>query len=555
MSHHATPAINSQEVGRILWKYRLRWIVPTLLCTAIAVVYACVAPSKWQASQTLQVRDEAIGRDDLGRFGEPESRKTAHETIVDLAKGKTAVINALKEVGPPASVKEGANWPSIDDVESLQYAIEVSAPVGAALGDSDLIYIRVRDNDRQRAGLLTSALCQAVDSQLRQLRAGKYHSLAGELQNAVLVARNDLSEATARITKIESEVGDDLSELRLLSYASSGESSLRQSLVQLETELRTARTQQHTRSQLLQSIEDAATGDETVPELSTELVTLLPVLRDMKTNLTEAQNRTAVLLGERTDNHPAVKTARTAEAQLRGQLQKELTASAAALRGDLRIGESRIESLTKHRDAITTRMQRLAEVRADYSNLTVEVNKRNEALSKAQESLSQAQANAKAAQGSTLITMLDEPILSDRPIGLSKSAIIAAGFVAGLLMGLGIVFLTAPNTIFTPETVTDQGRSSESDRTYVLQTPAPEAEQPAVPAEPERRPLSPAADMMVASFASKTVSRTRTRRPVAGYDRTIKRTQKRSDINSHLGLSLSEALERIESNVNSAYRS
>lgn len=534
MPNATSPVINLRETARVLWRHRLRWVIPTLLISAAAVGYALFKPSVWEASQTMQVRDEAIGQSPQGRFTEPNSRKTAQETVMELAKSRLVSIEALKSVGPPTSTA-AKNWPDAASIESLQKAIVVSAPNGTEFGKSELIYLRVQDESRDRAALLTTAVCNAVDSHLRELRTRKYDNLTNELGKAVTIARGDLDEVTERIGAVERKVGDDLGELRLLTQSASGDSNLRQSLVYLKNEIRIARTKQETRARLLELISAARTDVDILQNMSNEMADLLPVLKDMKTQLTTAQVASAQLLGQRTENHPVVQSARAVENQIKQQMRSELSASANTLLGDLDIGASRIESLEIQRSEITDRMKKLADVRATYSNLSTELTQRSDALSKANEALSQARANKAAADAATVITMLDEPILGDRPVGLSKTAIILTGLVGGLVVGFGLIFLTVPHQIFAADT--PEAKTAESLPTVETPTMLPSVD----------RPLSPAAEQLANHLESPVEHSAQSAQPVSTYSRPILRTKDRFHANAHYGLSLRDALRAIES--------
>lgn len=531
MPNPTSPVINMQETARILWKHRLRWIIPTVLFTVVAAGYAFLRSDVWEASQTMQLRDEAIGQSSQGRFAEPNSRKTAQETVMELAKSRLVAIEALKAVGPVggSSLK---NWPDANSIESIQKAIEVSAPAGTEFGKSELIYLRVQDASRERAAELTTAVCNAVDGHLRDLRTHKYENLVNELGKAVSIARDDLNEVTDRIAKVESEVGDDLGELRLLTQSASGDSNLRQSLVYLKNELQSARTKQETRARLLELVSAARTDADVLENLSNEMADMLPVLREMKSQLTTAQINSAQLLGQRTESHPVVQAARAAENQIKNQMRSELSASANALLGDLDIGAARIESLETQRSEITDRMQTLADVRANYSNLSTELAQRGEALAKSQEALSQARANKAAADAATVITMLDSPIVGDRPVGLGKSTILLAGALGGLFLGLGLVFLTAPHSVFAAEAENEPPAEASIPETIAI--------------EPTPRQPSPAARKMLDWFDDSTEYSGRSTQP-AVYDRPIVRTKDRFHPNTHYGLSLKDALRAIHS--------
>ena len=54
----APPANLPAEVVRMMRDCPLRWIVPTVVCTLLAIGYALFRADTWQASQALVVRNE-----------------------------------------------------------------------------------------------------------------------------------------------------------------------------------------------------------------------------------------------------------------------------------------------------------------------------------------------------------------------------------------------------------------------------------------------------------------------------------------------------------------
>jgi hypothetical protein len=58
--------------------------------------------------------------------------------------------------------------------------------------------------------------------------------------------------------------------------------------------------------------------------------------------------------------------------------------------------------------------------------------------------LADVRASQAAALSSSLIARIDEPQPDNNPVGPGFPTIVAAGFGGGLLLGLGLVFLTAP---------------------------------------------------------------------------------------------------------------
>ncbi len=442
MSSHSAP-VDPVAVAQTLIHYRWRWIIPTVTIASIALVYAVFKSATWESSQALLVRDEAIGGLRPGRFDDPDSMKSAQETVLEMAKSRSVVTAALRQVGP-ASGSAPANWPTARDIKYLRRQITIAAPNGAEFGRTEVFYLKVQDNDPDRAVALTRAVCDGLDARLRTLRDDKSQSLIDELTKTVEMTRVDLDEATQRLSAKECSVGSDLGELRILNEVSSGASNLRQTLIEVKSELRQARTAQITNENLLELLAAAKLDPSQLISTPNKLLEAQPGLRQMKDGLVAAKLLTAQLLGDLTDQHPKVRSAVASQEEIERHLRGELDSAVAAIKAEMKLDESRIADLQQQVDGIDGRMNRLAEVRADYSNLITEVRQRGELFSKAQKDLSDARANQIAAHTASLITMLDGPALGDSPIGPGRSLIVLCGLCGGLMAGLGFVFLTVP---------------------------------------------------------------------------------------------------------------
>ncbi|MEX0866840.1 MAG: hypothetical protein WD030_05740, partial [Pirellulales bacterium] len=183
MNH--TQPITPEEVVQLIFKYRLRWIVPAALVTLLAVSYAVLKPDTWQAAQALTVRDEAIGgadRQRTGKFEQIEQMKAVQETIMELARSRGVLRAALVDVGP---VRENtqADWPTAEDIEKLRKRVELASPNGAEFGHTEIFYLNVKDHDRQRAIALASAICDQLISRFQGLRNDKAEGMVLELTN------------------------------------------------------------------------------------------------------------------------------------------------------------------------------------------------------------------------------------------------------------------------------------------------------------------------------------------------------------------------------------
>ncbi len=118
---------------------------------------------------------------------------------------------------------------------------KLAPPKGAEFGKTEVFYLKVRDGNPRRAVALAEAICGQLEAAIEKVRDAKAQSMVRELQKAVEVAEADLAESTAKLSKIEREVGSDLGELRLLCESNPGESALNRSAAEIRTELRQVR--------------------------------------------------------------------------------------------------------------------------------------------------------------------------------------------------------------------------------------------------------------------------------------------------------------------------
>jgi succinoglycan biosynthesis transport protein ExoP len=449
----STPAISNPTVvkfGELLKTLKqnwLLWCVPTLLFTAVALAYALNRLPTWQATQALLVRDEAgggVGRQ--GRFDNIDAMKTAQETLVEISKNQRVVTGVLNQVGPPAGEEVSADWPDAIDIKTLQDAISLNPPKGAEFGRTEVLYLAVKAHDPDRAIELSQAVCDQMEARLQELRDAKAKSITAELARTVDLAQADLSVATKQLETIETEVGSDLGELRVLNESGAGESNLRSSLNAIKNELRQASTARDANEQQLKLLFAAQKDTNALVATPSRLLESQPALKRLKEGLVDAQLRTAQLLGSMSADHPQAQAARSAEQEVRHHLRNELESAIRGLTADLKVSESQIASLERQVTDAELRLSRLARLRARYGNLVAEVRQCNATLERAQKDLADARASGAAAHSASLVTRLDSPQVGNGPIGPGKTVIVGSGFLGGLICGLGLVFLTVPTS-------------------------------------------------------------------------------------------------------------
>jgi uncharacterized protein involved in exopolysaccharide biosynthesis len=448
---------------QLLWRSAIerpgRWLIPAAAVAVLAFGYAVVRPSTWEASQALVVRDEAVGRVFApGKFASVDDMQTAQKTVLELATSAGVVEAALKEVGPRRG-RPGRNWPTLDDVEQLRGSISVTAPRGAEFGRTEVFYLNVKSNQRQRSITLAAAVCDALEVRLSQLRDHRAQSLVAEMQKTVNLAQGDLSQATARLSQLEAQLASDVAELRILNEASSGESPLRQTITRIRNDILAEEALQLGNEQLLAVLVETQGDADRLIATPNRLLESQPALRRLKDGLVDAQLRTAQALGNMSAEHPKVRAAIEEENDVRRRLRGELEAAIAGLRVDLEMNAGRVASLNKQLEGLHARMGRIAAIRPEYNNVMAEVRQRTENWNKAQKDLADAQASRAAAHSASLLTRLDGPRAGAHPQGPSRSLIVLAGLAGGFFVGVGVIVLTA-TPVFRSAAVAEGSLSS-----------------------------------------------------------------------------------------------
>jgi succinoglycan biosynthesis transport protein ExoP len=139
MSAPQSSTLTPADVLMILRDHPRRWIVPAVAVALIAAAYAVLKPAKWEASQALLVRDEAMGAPVRpGKFQQLDDMKTVQETILELARSRTVLKAALTEIGPDSKFDTSKSWPSEAAVSALAGTVKLSPPKGAEFGKTEV---------------------------------------------------------------------------------------------------------------------------------------------------------------------------------------------------------------------------------------------------------------------------------------------------------------------------------------------------------------------------------------------------------------------------------
>jgi uncharacterized protein involved in exopolysaccharide biosynthesis len=267
--------------------------------------------------------------------------------------------------------------------------------------------------------------------------------MIAELERTVAMADGDLDTQIGRLSAFEGQIGADLAELRNLNADVGSQGEVSQQLQAIETERRANEARQRENQLLLKLLVAAKDDPRQLLATPNTLLVSQPAVSQLKNALVNAQIRTANLLGSRSEKHPFVVAARDAENLIRQQLNEEVAVAIRGLNVDIELSVDREESLAAKFSAARQRMSRLAEARAEYSNLVASVQNHTRLVEAARKNLADARARQAGANGASVITRIDGVEAGVRPVGPARKTVTAAGGLGGLLVGFGFIFLFA----------------------------------------------------------------------------------------------------------------
>ncbi len=433
----------TDDLLNLVVKYKWRWIVPATLVALGVGIFAYLNPDTWEVSQSIIVRNYAVSEGvEPGEFRGADPMRRTVDTIVELCLSSRVLGAALSEVGPPEGEEVEGEWPDREAIANLREAVSVEAPNGAEFGTTEVFFIKVQDNQRERALSLVDAIFRQLRDRTRELRDQRAREMVAEVEEMVTMAESDLQETTQEIKQIEQSVGGDVVVLRMLHASPGGNAEREESLISVDRQIMEYECQHAVNQHLIELLESAKEDPKLLLSAPPDLLTSQPMLQEMITGLAAAKLRTAAMRGNHTENYPTMKTAIKEEAAVRDSIRTELDCTIELIKADIDLKARRREVLVKKRDAMSARMQKLASMRAEYTNLVNVVDYRQRALETAEQRLGEVRIRQVVARTSNIISRLDSPDIGHQPIGPSRAMTLLAGVFGGLVTGFGCLALT-----------------------------------------------------------------------------------------------------------------
>lgn len=447
MSTPPTPTtpIPWKHVRNILVLFAPFWIGMMVLFGGVGVMCALLSKDVYSARIGLVVRDEATRSvDRLGRFGSQTEMKAAQETILEMVQNPETITAALKQIGP-VSGRVDPDYPSREVVDSAASdAVNLLAPKGSEFGNTEVVYLQTKANTKQRAKQFCDSMYDNLSAQLRHVRGLRADSVIAELTHARDLAKQDLETASVRLQQIEMLFGEDLGDLRQLKDSISGDGANRKQLQELIANLETAELELQRLESLERLLRDGAEDPTRLLIVGSDILTGQPSLQRLKDGLIDAQLAASQLAGVYTEQNPKRRAAVATEKEIRLRLQQESRSAIAAMKPQLELQRELVRRLSGRHGQTKRRLDHLAKFRTEYAEIDSQVRSRTDSLAEAEKALGDALAARSAAMSTNLIARLGPAQVTEKPIGPGGSVMAGGATVAGLIFGLGVVFLVAP---------------------------------------------------------------------------------------------------------------
>ena len=182
-----SPVTKARDFFVIVQNYKLRWLLPAIAISGAVAAYALTRPETWEVSQGVMVRNNAVAKDtEPGEFNSTDPMRRTEDTIVEVCTSARVLAESLQTVGPPDDWSEPSSaWPSEKAVESLRRAMSIEAPNGAEFGTTEVFYVKLKGEHRDRVLRILTAVCDSLRARMGEIRNDRAAGLLSEVGKTV----------------------------------------------------------------------------------------------------------------------------------------------------------------------------------------------------------------------------------------------------------------------------------------------------------------------------------------------------------------------------------
>ena len=449
--HHVLKIMNSESRQRINYlfstirNHAMLLIVPAVIGLVLAAFYAFfIMPEMWTARQSFLIRDDLSGTAfKPGRFDSEEARKSAQETILEVARRPLVVRSVLEKLGPEAMLSD-SNWVTDEVIEDTQKAIDISAPNGAEFGKTDAIVLTAKSSTRERTRKFIELLSEEITTQTNRIRSLRFESMESESHQAYLAAVEARDDAINRLNDLDQRLGSDFGFLTLRGNQPgqptqpSGVEGIQSEILRKQDELEQAEI-------VFAALLKAFENPKQASQLPSEVAAAQPKIENTMAKLLDLQEELHLAKGLYSNRHPRVRSLAKAIEFSQQQLHNSLTGEMAGVQAGIKLKKRQLAGLKDRIEKLKTRLIRLSKARSEHLALTTQSQQLGEAATRAKTAWTEIESRTKTARTVGLLTPTDvAPQVSTRPDGVGKKAVALAGLLGGLMIGTGLMFIVAP---------------------------------------------------------------------------------------------------------------
>ena len=449
-------------------------IVPAVIGVVLATLYAfLIMPETWSARQSFLIRDDLSGTAfKPGRFDSEEARKSAQETILEVARRPLVVRSVLEKLGPE-SMLSGGNWVTDEVIEDTQKTIDINAPNGAEFGKTDAIVLTAKSSTRERTRKFIELLSEEITTQTNRIRSLRFESMESESRQAYLAAVEAQDDAINRLNDLDQRLGSDFGFLTLRGNQP-GQPTQPSGVEAIQSEILRKQDELEQEEIVFAALLKAFENPKQASQLPSEVAAGQPKIENTMAKLLDLQEELHLAKGLYSNRHPRVRSLEKAIEFSQQQLYNSLTGEMAGVQAGIELKKRQLAGLKDRIEKLKARLIRLSKARSEHLALSTQSQQLGEAATRAKTAWTEIESRAKTARTVGLLTPTDVAQVSTRPDGVGKKAIALAGLLGGLMIGIGLMFIVAPPMAEpTSDSVTAPPQPARATRATPQQFPTP----------------------------------------------------------------------------------
>lgn len=444
-SSNQEPWLGLGHYLQIVWKHKAFVLTFGALVISATVVFTRQQPRIYEAVTQLVIDQTApqylpnSAGQEVVALGTANTWNTREyfETQYRILKSRMVGAMVVERLGLAHDL-DFLGITKIEDPADRARALERSDPIQALtsrlsiepLEESNIVAVKVRDENPERAARLADAVCNAyADSNL-----DRKISFTGEaakwLSTQMQEGKRDVEAAEDALLKFKQQNN--------IKTASLGDTQNQMGLREQDADrqLREARMES---ARLASVLEQVRKLDPMQVQTSVEEVLANGLVQRLKEQLVGLQNERSDLLQRYMESHPDVKTADEKIARVKAALEQEVKGIQQSLERKYQAAVSTEQKLAAEVGSISHGMQGLMVVELEYKRLEAAVQSKKELYVQLALRLKEAQLQAEARANN--VRILDAALVPDRPVSPRLALNLSVALVLALFGGIGLALL------------------------------------------------------------------------------------------------------------------